>query len=669
MGVSAFDVIAGFAKDNNEDKTQKIKERGEELREQRLLYQQIAMNRYATDEKLFAKHQEKYLERNKALESLGGSATKDEIAAKLALLDGRNIDGADEKQRAFILQSYYGDIQEQNKKDSNGKDMLDADGNSLKQLVYTGNHEPIAPAWGKKYYNPQTFFDAKDNIEAGTKGKWTTAIRGEGFDTGDQVLATLQNDLEQGAERNVKTWDEYFEKNNNVFDAKEGSLQDPTPLDLSALYENATDKQRTLYQEFIKGNTFKLDDSARIKNIAGFLSSITGDENARFLETSQQGETVLTEEAMVMGKMYKEAYETAIHEIGKRFLTGNLGDKNQILPTAADASALVDDWFKTNYMILENDTFASKGNVAALYVPPSIKVNSFVPSNIKNALSDRLNDVLQFTDEQLKQTVADFQKAGIRIAPVSQTSDFAQWKQLLDAESREFLGNQTLTDGASLIDDEKNKDNGYYSKEIVDGAGVRQTVTGLVIPNPRSKNEYTENMFVPWQEFAQRFTQQDFTEEEIKEYFVKEATEQAYYRFREVMPIVSSTDDNEVSSSSSIINNNEEVVSLNLTNYTSFAPPKKYKNRKSIAGDYKPTQEFLDWSSENLNNWENFLNNVDVGNRPKASDYSSPTGNERMSTEFSKALGEYNKKINDIKRYKKQLEELKLYSTMEPYKD
>ena len=106
MGVSAFDVIAGFAKDNNEDRAQKIKERGEELREQRLLYQQIAMNRYATDEKLFAKHQEKYLERNKALESLGGSATKDEIAAKLAILDGRNIDGADEKQRAFILQSY-----------------------------------------------------------------------------------------------------------------------------------------------------------------------------------------------------------------------------------------------------------------------------------------------------------------------------------------------------------------------------------------------------------------------------------------------------------------------------------------------------------------------------------------------------------------------------------
>ena len=654
MGVSAFDIIAGFAKDNNEDRTQKIKERGEELKEQRLLYQQIAMNRYATDEKLFAKHQEKYLERNKALESLGGSATKDEIAAKLAVLDGRNIDGADEKQRAFILQSYYGDIQEQNKKDSDGKDMLDADGNSLKQLVYTGNHEPIAPAWGKKYYNPQTFFDAKDNIESGTKGRWTTAIRGEGFDTGDQVLATLQNDLEQGAERNVKTWDEYFEKNNNVFDAKEGNLQDPAPLDLSALYENATDKERTLYQEFIKGNTFKLDDSARIKNIAGFLSSITGDENARFLEENRAGETVLTEEAMVMGKMYKEAYETAIHEIGKRFLTGNLGDKNQILPTAADASALVDDWFKTNYMVLENDTFASKGNVAALYVPPSIKVNSFVPSNIKDSLSNRLNEVLQFTDEQLKQRVAEFQEAGIRIAPVSQTSDFAKWKQLLDAESKIFLSNQTLTDGASLIDDEKNKDNGYYGKEIIDSKGVRRTVAGLVVPNPNSRNEYTENMFVSWQELNQRFnTPSDKgdnfnfnSEEDIKEWFMEEATEQAYYRFREVVPIVSST------------NNEEEIIketSITQANFDDFKPPKKWNK----GGSRETNQQFKDWNEKYYSDWKTFVESI--GDKPVKEDYPE---DQRNTSDFSQQYGIdlrfWNK--NAIK-LRKQLEKIELERT------
>ena len=67
MGVSAFDLLAGFAKDNNEDRAQKIKERGEELREQRLLYQQIAMNRYATDEKLYAKHYEEYSEQKAKL--------------------------------------------------------------------------------------------------------------------------------------------------------------------------------------------------------------------------------------------------------------------------------------------------------------------------------------------------------------------------------------------------------------------------------------------------------------------------------------------------------------------------------------------------------------------------------------------------------------------------
>jgi len=654
MGVSAFDLLAGFAKDNNEDRAQKIKERGEELREQRLLYQQIAMNRYATDEKLYGEHQKKYLERNTALSSLGGSATKDEIAAKLAVLDGRNIDGADEKQRAFILQSYYGDIEEQNKKDSDGKDMLDADGNILKQLVYNGNHEPIAPKWGKKYYNSQTFFDAKDNIESGTKGKWTTAIRGEGFDTGDQVLATLQNDLEMGAKRNVQTWDNYFEKNNNVFDAKEGSLQDSSPLDLSDLYANATDKQRTLYQEFIKTNTYKLDDSARIKNIAGFLSSITGDDNAKFLKENQAGEQVLTEEAMVMGKMYKEAYETAIHEVGKRIFTGNFDDENQILPTAADASALVDDWFKTNYMVLENDTFTSKGNVAALYVPPSIKVNSFVPSNIKDALSVRLNKVLQFTDEELKQRIKAFQDVGIRIAPVSQTSDFAQWKQLLDAESKEFLGNQTLTDGASLIDDEKNKDNGYYGKEIVDNKGVRRTVAGLVVPNPDSRNEYTENMFVSWQELNQRFnTPSDKgdnfnfnSEEDIKEWFMEEATEQAYYRFREVVPIVSSTE-----------NEPEVVPELTITknNFSDFKPPKKWNKR----GTRETNQQFKDWNEKYYSDWKTFVESI--GDKPVKEDYPE---DQRNISDFSQQYGIdlrfWNKNARQLR---KQLEKIELERT------
>lgn len=224
--VSVFNVLAGFAKDNNEDRAEVIKERGEELKEQRLLYQQIALNKYSADEALYSKHREKYQARDNALQSLGGKATKDEIAVKLALLDGRKVDNATEEQREFILQSYYGDIQEQNKKGKDGKDLLNSEGVPFKQYIYTGNHEPIAPMWGKKYYDSEVFFDAKDNIESGTKGKWTTAIRGEGFDTGDQVLATLQNDLEEGAANNVRTWDTYFKEKNNVFDAKDGSLID-----------------------------------------------------------------------------------------------------------------------------------------------------------------------------------------------------------------------------------------------------------------------------------------------------------------------------------------------------------------------------------------------------------------------------------------------------------
>lgn len=452
MGVNAFDIIAGFAKNNNEDKTQKIKERGEELREQRLLYQQIAMNRYATDEKLFAKHQEKYLERNKALESLGGSATKDEIAAKLALLDGRNIDGADEKQRAFILQSYYGDIQEQNKKDSNGKDMLDADGNSLKQLVYTGNHEPIAPAWGKKYYNPQTFFDAKDNIEAGTKGKWTTAIRGEGFDTGDQVLATLQNDLEQGAERNVKTWDEYFKKNNNVFDAKAQAAKPEIMMNdlwieaFSVLPVTEADKKGTDYlisQASINKVMFKeMEPNEQDALLLSIIRAIPNGEK-EYVQSYDKGKLVLKGSTGVTRGQLTKAYTNYVEtQTLKAMLgAGGRGDIREINLLTNNYPSVIGKWFNDNRVSLKNANFFGESAAGIYLIPNSVGGHYDV------ALTKQIGiDLANLVQQSPEKVYAKFAEEGIALPnarELTSTSNFQDWQPYLDAYSNAKLTHQT----------------------------------------------------------------------------------------------------------------------------------------------------------------------------------------------------------------------------------
>ena len=450
--VSAFDLLAGITKDNNEDRAQKIKERGEEIKEQRLLYQQIAMNRYATDERLYAKHYEEYSNKSKALSSLGSSATKDEIATKLAVLDGRNIDGADEKQRAFILQSYYGDIEEQNKKDSSGKDMLDADGNILKQLVYKGNHTPVAPAWGKKYYNSQTFFDAKDNIESGTKGKWTTAIRGEGFDTGDQVLATLQNDLETGAERNVKTWDEYFKENNNVFDAKAQAAKPEMMMNdlwieaFSFLPVTEADKKGTDYlisQATI--NKVMIDKMEQTEQDALLMSIIRTIPNGEkeYVTSFVGGKLVLKGSTGVTRGQLTKAYTNYVEtQTLKAMLgAGGKGDIREINLLNNNYASVIGKWFNDNRVSLKNANLFSE-SAAGIYLIPNA-----VGGHHDVALTKQIGlDLASLVKQSPEQVYAKFAEEGIALPnarELTSTSNFQDWQPYLDAYSNAKLTHQT----------------------------------------------------------------------------------------------------------------------------------------------------------------------------------------------------------------------------------
>tara|TARA_R110000765_G_scaffold175824_1_gene280738 strand:- start:5383 stop:7311 length:1929 start_codon:yes stop_codon:yes gene_type:complete len=95
-------------------------------------------------------------------------------------------------------------------------------------------------------------------------------------------------------------------------------------------------------------------------------------------------------------------------------------------------------------------------------------------------------------------------------------------------------------------------------------------------------------------------------------------------------------------------------------NYISFAPPENYRSRRSIAGEYRPTTEYLEWATKNLDVWEKFLENLTA---PIASDYPPAKPNTYINPEYSKAQGKYRVKL----QYQKQLDELRALAGMKPY--
>ena len=62
-------------------------------------------------------------------------------------------------------------------------------------------------------------------------------------------------------------------------------------------------------------------------------------------------------------------------------------------------------------------------------------------------------------------------------------------------------------------------------------------------------------------------------------------------------------------------------------NFESFAPPENYRFRKSIAGEYRPTAEYLEWASKNLDVWKKFLDNLTA---PIAENYPAPKQGQQL---------------------------------------
>ena len=192
--VGVLDVLAGFAKDNEATRKERLAERKELLAEKKDLLKQVALNKYAADEAIYQKNLGTWLNTEKELDMLKSSGTAlnpKDLATKIATIEGRipsNREIEDEEM-SQILSPYLANIKEY--EDENGN----------KKFDYTGNLKPVAPSFDK-YYNPDKYISAVDDMSKAVQGDWVRFVKGdESIAKEDKILATLQNDLEEGSSR------------------------------------------------------------------------------------------------------------------------------------------------------------------------------------------------------------------------------------------------------------------------------------------------------------------------------------------------------------------------------------------------------------------------------------------------------------------------------------
>ena len=515
MGVSAFDIIAGFAEQNNEDRAARIKERGEELREQRLLYQQIAMNKFATDESIYRDHQKKWLERDSALRSIGDSATKDDIAKEMARLDGRLKGTETDEQRENILSDYYQNIEAIYEKDSEGKDVLDENGlQKVSKWKYTGNHTPIAPEWGKKYYDPEMFFTAKEQIESGTKGMWTRFIRGEEFDTGDQVLAKLQTDLDEGAQRNANDWNNYFKTSPKEFIAKADDTIETTAgigdewLQLFSSIPVSEEERKNsnflISQSSINSTLFnKMSATEKDSLVLDIIKTIPKGEEM-FVSSYVDGVLQLKGSTGVTKAQISDAYSKYVESQTLKAMQtitigpdGKLkqGDPRQIEDIKNNYASVIGKWFNDNKVTVQSDALFGESGSGIYLIPNS--VGGHYDVNLTQQIAGELKNLVQQSPDTVYEM---FEKAGIDLPNAKRlesTSNFATWKPYLDAWSNAKLTHQNKTVSTELPANLTND----IAKEwgVPELAGISMTSavtssdtmtadnTGILVINPDTK--------------------------------------------------------------------------------------------------------------------------------------------------------------------------------------
>ena len=448
--VGVLDVLAGFAKDNEATRKERLAERKELLAEKKDLLKQVALNKYAADEAIYQKNLGTWLNTEKELDMLKSSGTAlnpKDLATKIATIEGRipsNREIEDEEM-SQILSPYLANIKEY--EDENGN----------KKFDYTGNLKPVAPSFDK-YYNPDKYISAVDDMSKAVKGDWVRFVKGdESIAKEDKILATLQNDLEEGSSRaNLDIRNYFGTPEKYTFDRKdikseESSItfSDDFQSLIGLLPENDTDSinfrdegivaPNGMEWQFNKNdvNTFLAKEKSE-----GQMDSITfsvlktipkGEE--KYIASYEQGKLTLKGDAELTRGQIELAYKQIKEQKVLKALQNN--DKRYL--NMEGVTRDLQKWFAENSVELRNQkNFGRGGQVASMYIIPNTVDGHSDP--VKTA--EIKQDLQSLIQQDMNGVVAMFEEKGIPLPnaqPVTQDSSFGQWQAYLDAYSKGSL--------------------------------------------------------------------------------------------------------------------------------------------------------------------------------------------------------------------------------------
>ena len=634
--VGVLDVLAGFAKDNEATRKERLAERKELLAEKKDLLKQVALNKYAADEAIYQKNLGTWLNTEKELDMLKSSGTAlnpKDLATKIATIEGRipNNRQIEDEEMNQILSPYLANIKEY--EDENGN----------KKFDYTGNLKPVAPSFDK-YYNPDKYISAVDDMSKAVQGDWVRFVKGDekSIAKEDKILATLQNDLEEGSSRaNLDIRNYFGTPEKYTFDRKGDSTEKEVVLDESDLFQtlkNSLPTDDTQQREFSEtpegkiapdGNawTFNLNDynahvtdeksSSEVNRITLSILQTLPDGEQNYISKLDNGERILKGDANVTRALIENAYKEMN---GYRALQAMLNNDASFLNMTGVSNDL-QKWFAENSVGLRNQSFLGKGQIAAMYIIPNPVMGHSDP--VKTA--EVKQDLQKLIQQDYNGVVAMFEEKGIAIPntqPVDKTSSFSQWQTYLDAYSK---GSLEYKVPFAPVNEEKAVE---LRQPMITGMAISTDVTqekeinantlGLFVIAP--SNPEAGPQFKSWNEIHKTI---EGSEDAMEVIFggVNSANSEfkdSYESIKQLFNLTSSpvdvaanaaVDVTDVAAGAApdVENQMSDMMKITFDNVESFLPPKKYRFRTSIAANYQPTEELKSWASETLPAWNNFI--------------------------------------------------------------
>jgi hypothetical protein len=634
--VSVLDVVAGFAKDNEATRKERLAERKELLAEKKDLLKQVALNKYAADEAIYQKNLGTWLNTEKELDMLKSSGTAlnpKDLATKIATIEGRipsNREIEDEEM-SQILSPYLANIKEY--EDENGN----------KKFDYTGNLKPVAPSFDK-YYNPDKYISAVDDMSKAVQGDWVRFVKGdESIAKEDKILATLQNDLEEGSSRaNLDIRNYFGTPEKYTFDRKDIKSEESSiiPSDdfqslVGLIPEDNSDAKKFRDDGITASNgqfwTFNRDDLntflAKEKS-EGQMDAITfsvlktipkGEE--KYIASYEQGKLTLKGDA----ELTRGQIELAYKQIKEQKVLKALQNNDNRYLNMEGVTRDLQKWFAENSVELRNQkNFGRGGQVASMYIIPNTVDGHSDPVKTAEIKQD-LQSLIQ--QEDMNGVVAMFEEKGIPLPnaqPVTQDSSFGQWSEYLDAYSEGMITKQakisnTENPFASVTSERAIElempilagmviDRNVQSKDQITAKNV-----GLFVKDPENPNSPT--VFISWEKIHNDIVN---SPEESSFYFegINEPNkpfEGDYEAIKQMFNLTSSAidvADAAAGAAPDVENQMSDMMKITFDNVENFLPPKKIriKNKETAAPfDYLPSEELQSWASETLPAWNNFI--------------------------------------------------------------